>query len=500
MPRSAPKKLFLNPDLAYQGTEIEAVVDVLFEVVTKDFERVRGVEEYKRHIKILVLNLFEAYRISKSSMSIGISRNANFYSGKSIGYKYMVEGVLDNLLKAGYVKLVSPGVYVPKNERIKGSRKMKGDYPIESTVSTYRASEKLIKLFKSLNLYKVKQDLDKFLSIRVGNKETGLIPPLENEFYLEQKETIKSINQYYDSIHIDLCVTNSELTQIRKQMSNKKARREWLVTEDDVHLRDVNFRDKYIYRKFWNNDYNLHGRFYGGFWQGIPSAWRKRITINNQRTTELDYTNMHFAMLYHEKGLKMDISEDLYDFSSKVSDWNKGEFRNECKLVMNYMLNCVDKKQVLKVIKNNKKTMPKVPRGFTWEGLIDFLIEQNEPIQDAFFSNQGIRLMFHDSRIVEQLLKWGVEEDICILSVHDSFIVKKQHDYKLLFKMHEVYEEIIGKAGKPVKRDNLGVDHLYDLEGDTSGYKDRLQEWNWHRIEYGDSSLPLTLPDGIDPI
>ena len=72
--------------------------------------------------------------------------------------------------------------------------------------------------------------------------------------------------------------------------------------------------------------------------------------------------------------------------------------------------------------------------------------------------------MFHDSRIVEQLLKWGVEEDICILSVHDSFLVKKQHDYKLLFKMHEVYEEIIGKAGKPVKRDYLGVDHLYDLK------------------------------------
>ena len=44
---------------------------------------------------------------------------------------------------------------------------------------------------------------------------------------------------------------------------------------------------------------------------------------------------------------------------------------------MNYMLNCVDKKQVLKVIKNNKKTMPKV-LGFTWEGLIDFLIEQND--------------------------------------------------------------------------------------------------------------------------
>ena len=187
-------------------------------------------------------------------------------------------------------------------------------------------------------------------------------------------------------------------------MSNKKARAEWLISQDDVVLRDINFRDKYIYRKFWNNEYNLHGRFYGGFWQGIPSAWRQRITINNQRTTELDYTNMHFAMLYHKKGLKMDISEDLYDFSSKVSDWERGEFRTECKLIMNYMLNCNDKEQVIRVIKNNKKKLPKVPRGFTWDTFVDFLLKENELIKDAFYSNQGIRLMFQNSRIVEQLL------------------------------------------------------------------------------------------------
>ena len=487
MPRSAPKHLFLNPDLTYQGTEIEGIVDILFKEVTKDFKRVRGVEEYKRHITILVLNLFEVYRISKSSLALGISRDSGYYSGKSIGYKYMVKGIVDTLTKAGYLNLVSKGI--------------KSDNPfVKSQVTTYRASQELNRHFKSLNLYKVKQDLDKFPSVRVGNRDTELIKPLKNDFYYEQVKTIKAINEYYDSIHIDLCVSNEELIKIRQQMSNKKARAEWLISQNDVVLRDINFRDKYIYRKFWTNDYNLHGRYYGGFWQGVPSEWRQRITINNQRTTELDYTNMHFAMLYHEKGLKMDLSEDLYDFSSKVSDWDRGEFRNECKLVMNCMVNCASKEQVMKVIRNNKKKLLKAPRGFTWETFIDFLMEENEPIKDAFYSNQGIRLMFHDSRIVEQLLKWGLEEDICILSVHDSFIVKKQHEYKLLFKMHEVYEEIIGKAGKPVKLDVLGLKHLYDLEGDTSGYKDRLIEWNWYRSEYGDSSLPLTLPDGIDPI
>jgi hypothetical protein len=66
--------------------------------------------------------------------------------------------------------------------------------------------------------------------------------------------------------------------------------------------------------------------------------------------------------------------------------------------------------------------------------------------------------------------------------------------------MAERLNALVLKAGKPVKLDVLGLKHLYDLEGDTSGYKDRLIEWNWYRSEYGDSSLPLTLPDGINPI
>ena len=110
MPRSAPKHLFLNADLKYQGTEIDAVIDTLFEEVEKKFERIRGEQEYKRHIQILVLNLFEVYRISKSSLALGVPRDSGYYSGKSIGYKYMVTGVVDTLMEAGYLNLVSKGI------------------------------------------------------------------------------------------------------------------------------------------------------------------------------------------------------------------------------------------------------------------------------------------------------------------------------------------------------------------------------------------------------
>ena len=63
---------------------------------------------------------------------------------------------------------------------------------------------------------------------------------------------------------------------------------------------------------------------------------------------------MHFAILYHEIGEKMIQTGDLYDFSHLVPEWEKGDYRDECKLIMNYMLNCKDAEEVISVIKKNR--------------------------------------------------------------------------------------------------------------------------------------------------
>jgi hypothetical protein len=46
-------------------------------------------------------------------------------------------------------------------------------------------------------------------------------------------------------------------------------------------------------------------RFYGGWWQLIPGDYRVFITINSNWTVQLDYSGMHFAIMY--AALDMDI-------------------------------------------------------------------------------------------------------------------------------------------------------------------------------------------------
>ena len=55
---------------------------------------------------------------------------------------------------------------------------------------------------------------------------------------------------------------------------------------------------KYIYRLY--NDFAIHsgGRFYGPFWQRMSKHDRYRIFIDDEPTTELDYSGMHINLLY----------------------------------------------------------------------------------------------------------------------------------------------------------------------------------------------------------
>ena len=60
----------------------------------------------------------------------------------------------------------------------------------------------------------------------------------------------------------------------------------------------------------------MHGRFYDGWWQSIPSKdwqYRTHITIDGQRTCEVDYSSVCLRIVYALKGISIDPEEDLYD-------------------------------------------------------------------------------------------------------------------------------------------------------------------------------------------
>ena len=499
MPRLKPRDIFFDHHLIYKGDEIDSVVADMWQLIEQQWKgkRIRDKESHINSLKVLILNLFNAYR-TDVDMPIGVPRTTNYYTKSPLGATATLN-VLDMLIKLGYVKQVRKGVH--KNF---GSTAL-GNKAVQSRTGAYKSTKKIHNYFGRLNLYRLKINLNSFDSIRVGNKESKTVQPEVNETYMAMKQSLSKINNYYDSIHIDLFVTDEELTTIRRQMSHKEVREEWMETKEDMILRDLNFRRKYLHRKFYDNTYRLHGRFYGGYWEGLPSEWRQRLTINGKLTSEIDFTNMHFAILYHEIGEKMTNQGDLYDLSETVPEW-KGlpieklkVYRKQVKLIMNYMINCEDDEQVKGVIeKNRKKIFTRTPKGFTWQGLIDFIKEIHSPIADKFYRNQGIRLMNLDSQIMEKVILKGIDNDVCVLGVHDSCIFKHEHQHKVMTWMVEAYEEVVGKYGKTIKWDIFRLDHLQPLadlqDKDISSYLLRLQEWNIHRQSYGDSSLPLLPP------
>lgn len=72
--------------------------------------------------------------------------------------------------------------------------------------------------------------------------------------------------------------------------------------------------------------------FYGGWWQGLPSEYRKYIEIDGAMTVELDYATIQPRFLYVKAGAE--APEDSYS----VPGWSS-ELRPTIKKAFNQLVN-----------------------------------------------------------------------------------------------------------------------------------------------------------------
>ena len=87
-----------------------------------------------------------------------------------------------------------------------------------------------------------------------------------------------------------------------------------------------------IRRIFNSTSFDIGGRFYGGWWQNIPSGYRGLITIDGKRTTEFDCGSLHPTLLYAQEGLT--LSQKAYDIGIGKCD----EHRDVIKQLFNAMV------------------------------------------------------------------------------------------------------------------------------------------------------------------
>ena len=227
-------------------------------------------------------------------------------------------------------------------------------------------------------------------------------------------------------------------------LMNARAKKEEFIKQDrplaDFGIKKLVFEIKVkdIHRVFnrGSKNFDKGGRFYGPYYQGMPSKFRKNLYIDGKKTVEWDYSGLHIRMLYHQLGLE--FNGDPY----AIGD---GSQRNEYKLVSLISINA-DKRGSHIAVRDALKDA-----GFdaaqdlsAIRKMMDDFKARHAPIQDFLFSGVGIDLQNADSRIMEQIMMLLHKAGIPALPIHDSVIVQEEHSARLQKIMVRVYEEEMG--------------------------------------------------------
>jgi hypothetical protein len=227
-------------------------------------------------------------------------------------------------------------------------------------------------------------------------------------------------------------------------------------------------------RRLFNWNMDLGGRFYGHY-QQIPSADRKRILIDGERTVELDYKSVHIALLYALEGLPVTTdpyvidghadkrqtfksiilrlvnSDDLGSFKANITRSGNPKVQQEFKTY-------ADKRQQyeylralgLKATEPSKPTSIKkgfienIPTGATGDELLALVMEKHRPIAHHFGQkNIGLKLQKQDSELIALTLNKLV--DIPCLPVHDSIRCRLSDMQLVINAMVDAFRELHGQ-------------------------------------------------------
>ena len=423
-------------------------------------------KSYARHMQIIILDLLAAWEGDPSKF-IGYSRGGHaFRPGGSYWDPTTDESILSERIFIGLIDFLS-AVDLIENHVI--------DAGFQNISSRMRASEALVNQFRERGLNWTSIAIDPNAEVIFVNKEyeTGnkdkygnkivrkrYIPlPKSETFDLEQaRANLRRINTNLQSTFINLDVTDETLAAIRAR---------WTDDEDEgPEPREPFEHANRTLRRIFSETYENGGRFYGGWWQGIPSEYRKFIEIDGAMTREMDFSSMQPRLMYAEVGQKP--PKDAY----ALPDWHK-EVRPYAKKAFNQIINsdkssrhesqwrrfAPDLSPIPKPANWNKRWGPDKDKircqlflelfGRPYTDLIRDLLGLHKPIDEFFFSKAWGPMQRRDSDIAERTMLKLLDRDVPItaLPIHDSFIVRRGGEDALFAAMAEAFEEVTGTPG-----------------------------------------------------
>ena len=344
----------------------------------------------KQQFQILVAHL----ALASTNRPLKLSLNKESFTGYKI-LSYFVAFVISWLQETGRIELL-PG----RNFSTKGSGWLTCTCPTE--------------IFKAELLSKV--------IVRADPE----IDPESNLIVLKGKRLIpgtkkKKPIKYYDDKHIkSLKETLRKFNRVNSQyrvVINDNGKEAPVVT--DLHV------------VFNEQLFKYNGRMYTGVfgYLSIPREDRLCLTIDGEKTVELDYSALHPRLLYSLIGIQ--YNDDPY---KAVVPGNAT--REVMKKLLLALFNADEMTDVVGVgneylMKNSSLKKEFDATGFSVAQLVDRFIKVHAPIAKYFLSNQGLQLMRLDSQIAYGVVEHFADQGKPCLPVHDSFIVRESDENEL---------------------------------------------------------------------
>jgi hypothetical protein len=428
--------------------EINKVVDAVYDGLTDDGRlqisgksNNAGKASGKAILKVVLVDLYVAWK-TDPCLCIGVARGNDAYKVNSrynaLHISSRIRGIIDALWDEGFID------YRGGSYNREGSGRGRHH-------SRIRAAHKLHEMFSPLEIELYELDLHHKRECIVLNDldvdEDG--EPIKTKSGTKKSKPIK----YYDTPETDRM--RDELTAyndlLRETYIDIPSLEEPHITRTksngQVQLVPINQSNKFVRRVFSRGAWDLNGRYYGGWWQQIGKDLRKQISINNMPTVEVDYKGLHVAILSAQHGVG-DNPTDRYNLGEQIlPQFDLKQQRAVVKLLVLTAINAKTETATFQAFRYDQPTgsIEKKLDDVALSKLLEAFLTKNPHLRKDLCSDVGIKLMYIDSQITEQIIKEFVDNNVPILSVHDSYIVETDRVDLLRDAMSKATIKLVGR-------------------------------------------------------
>ena len=491
------------------AVQVDKLVDVLVAGMKAELG-IKKYDGYRFNMKTLLMELYHSYLTDREQfiafyrrmvqydfkLKIADDETENRYNkNPHITYVYFI-GCVDYLASKDYIETSDGGSFRDGEGGAYGyMSRMRATAALVALWEEHGFTPDMIKRFKPDEVIILKGKVELIPYMYDGKQRFRKYKPLIPDYLnprsvQDMRKVVEKYNLLLDRAHIDIdvdCITQADREDLLDRLLHAK----------DKFRYTINLGAKQVYRVFNNGSFKEGGRFYGAWWIGCPGILRKYITINGEPTVELDYGGIHINILYAFKRKNFaELHTDAYEIVENDPD------RKLNKLILLTAYNAGTPEETAKaVFKSARDDGIKHKLGLKKHQQVydklELLKQKHSQIAGYIAQGYGSKLQYHDSCVLEQLVKLFTKLKIPILTVHDSIICQARHKDFVKDKMLQLYTTYINKAFKCATEYNPAYAHagaVFQRFSETSAKEPRFLIAAINRLLGRDTSYTGKIP------